>query len=210
MRTRTFRNAALLTLPLLAFAATACDDDDPAGPVDTITYETSFEEGLDGFTSATDGVLASNSTASASISDDIADSGDQSLEMTVDNNGNATLWVERPMLELEADTQYNLNVTFDFGTRDTPAADDWILFVDADPASPDLWADFDDALTDDTRGTDDDPASVTWDEKRLTVAAESGAQGMVYFAIGIRATTDAARSYYIDDLSVTATEIFSQ
>jgi hypothetical protein len=33
---------------------------------------------------------------------------------------------------------------------------------------------------------------------------------MVYFAIGIRATTDAARSYYIDDLSVTATEIFSQ
>ena len=34
------RRAALLALPLLALAPMACDDD-PAGPTDTITFETS-------------------------------------------------------------------------------------------------------------------------------------------------------------------------
>lgn len=206
---KTMRRTALLALPFVALAATACEnDDDPTQPDRTITFETSFEDGADGFVADTDDLDNPPVTWSVERTTDFADSGAASMALQIDNvNDKAKVWIEREMLDLEPNTTYSVDVTFDFGSSDWGTVNLWTLFVDADARSPDVWADFDDALTTDTGNGAAEQSGVLWDEKNASLAAETDAAGTLHLAIGVWGTFEADRTYYIDDVQLTATDV---
>lgn len=205
---KTFRRTALLALPVVALAATACDDDDIAQPDLTTTFETSFEDGTDGFVSDTDDLDNPPVTWSVDRTTDFADTGEASMAIQIDNvNDKAKVWIEREVLDLEPNNTYTVDVTFDFGSSDWGTANLWTLFVDVDAESPSEWADFDDALMADTGNGAAADAGVLWDEKNASLAVETDADGTLHVAIGVWGTWEADRTYYIDDVQVTATDV---
>lgn len=201
------RRAALLALPLLALAPMACDDDDPAGPTDTITFETSFEDDAAGFVG--DGTDLGNPPVTWSVGRTTSEAalGDASMRLTLDNvNDQAKIWIEREILDLAPNTTYVVDVTFDFGSSDWGTVNLWTLFVDLDATSPEVWADFADAFTDDTGNGATDDVGVLFEEKRVSVPAVTNDEGTLHLAIGVWGTFETVRDYYIDDLQVTATD----
>lgn len=203
-----FRRSALLVLPVVALAATACDDDDITQPDLTTTFETSFEDGTDGFVADTDDLDNPPVTWSVDRTTDFADTGEASMAIQIDNvNDMAKVWIEREVLDLEPNNTYTVDITFDFGSSDWGDVNLWTLFVDADAESPSEWADFDDALMTDTGNGASADSGVLWDEKNASLAVETDADGTLHVAIGIWGTWETDRTYYIDDVQVTATDV---
>lgn len=205
----TMRRTALLAIPFVALAATACDDDDdPTQPDLTTTFETSFETGMAGFAVDTDDLDGPPVSWSVERTTDEAEVGSASVAIQVDNvNDKAKVWIEREMLDLEPNTTYAVDIEFAFGSADWGTVNLWTLFADADAESPDSWSDFDDAVRSDTGNGASEDSGVLWDDKTATVVAQTNAQGTLHIAIGVWGTYEVNRTYYLDDLKVTATEV---
>jgi hypothetical protein len=203
------RRAAWLVLPALLLAPLACDDDDdPTGPTEQISFETSFEESAAGFVADATDVEDPMVDWTVQRTDAFASDGETSMAIAVDNvNDQAKVWIEREILDLKPDTEYIVDLSFDFGSSDWGDVNLWTLFVHADGISPTVWEDFDGAYMTDTGNGAMDEAGVLWDQKIVSIPATTAADGRIHVAIGVWGTYEVARTYYVDDVDVTVARV---
>lgn len=196
------RRTALLTLPVAALALAGCDDD-PAAPTPAVAFETSFENGLAGFTVDTDDLGDPPVTWSVDRTTDVANDGQASVAISIDNvNDQAKVWIEREVTGLAPNTTYAVDVLFDFGTSDWGTVNLWTLYADVDADDQDTWSDFDDAFTTDTGNGADEDVGVVWREEAASLFADTDGEGRLHLAIGVWGTFEVNRTYFIDDVAV--------
>lgn len=199
--------AALLTLPVLALGAMACQEDAVQVP-DALAFETSFEVDQEAFRADTADLGTPPVTWSVDRTQDQAADGNTSLEIRFDNtNTQSKVWVEREFEGLEPNTVYEVEFFFQFGSSDWGTTNLWTLFADADPTSPDVWDDFADAYLQDTGNGATQDQGVLFDEKAASLLAQSSADGTLHVAIGVWGTFTAERSYYLDNLRIDMVEL---
>lgn len=203
------RRAALWALPALLLTPLACDDDDdPTAPTTPISFQTSFEDGAAGFVA--DGTDLSDPMVTWSVdrTEAFASDGDASMVLALDNvNDQAKIWMEREIVGLKPDTDYLVELSFDFGSSDWGDVNLWTLFADVTGISPTVWSDFSDAYVTTTANGASEASGVIFDQKTVSMAARTEQDGRLHVSIGIWGTYEVARSYYVDDVGITVTEV---
>lgn len=184
---------ALLTTPLVA-----CDQVGDIVFVPEFDVSYSFESGLEGWfgngVDLTDPIVAWSVQASS----DYASSGGSSARLYIDNvNGMAKVWIERAA-EVQPGVAYDVDISFDFGTADFGEVNLWRILAGAHTGSPGTAA----ALTvrDASGNGSASDVGVQWLPKSYRMRAVSDPGGRIQIVIGVWATWETPRTYYIDNV----------
>lgn len=187
-----------LALGIAALAA--CADDSMTGPDGRVTFETSFETGLDGF--ASDGTDLDDPPIEWSIerTQEEADEGAWSVRLDLDNlNDAGKIWIERAF-DLEPGAAYDVEVTYAFGTSDFGDINTWTIIAGVDPENPEVVGDLTFQGSTSTGGDED--VGVVWLDKSHSFTATAGASGELWVSLGVWGTSEFPRTYYLDDIRI--------
>jgi len=187
-----------LALGIAALAA--CADDSMTGPDGRVTFETSFETGLDGF--ASDGTDLDDPPIEWSIerTQEEADEGAWSVRLDLDNlNDAGKIWIERAFA-LEPGAAYDIEVSYAFGTSDFGDVNTWTIIAGVDPESPEVADDL--TFQGSTSTGEDEEVGVVWLDKSHALTATAGASGELWVSLGVWGTSEFPRTYYLDDLRI--------
>lgn len=187
-----------LALGIAALAA--CADDSMTGPDGRVTFETSFETGLDGF--ASDGTDLDDPPIEWSIqrTQEEADEGEWSVRLDLDNlNDAGKIWIERAF-DLEPGATYDVDVTYAFGTSDFGDINTWTIIAGVDPANPEVVDDL--TFQGSTTTGEDEEVGVVWLDKSHSFTATAGASGELWVSLGVWGTSEFPRTYYLDDVRI--------
>ena len=170
------------------------------GPDGGLVFETSFEEGLDGF--AADGTDLDDPPIEWSIerTQEEVNQGAWSVRLELDNlNDAGKIWIERAF-DLEAGVTYDVEVSYAFGTSDFGDVNIWTIISGMSPQNPET---VDDLIFHGTTatGTDED-VGIVWLDSIFTATATASADGELWISIGVWGTSEFPRTYYLDDLEV--------
>jgi len=201
---RPYRLALLITLPGVLLASGPCDH---AGKIITVVPEfditDSFESGLGQWTPVAIDLGEPAAPWSIEGSDEEASAGSRSVKLTLDNiNGAAKTWIERE-LEVAPGQAYDVDISFDLGSADVGALNLWTVIAGA-YAEPPRDA-FELTFQDDTGNGAAVDDGYHWMAKSYTVHARSNEEGYLYVTIGVRGTSESARSYYVDNVRLQLT-----
>lgn len=175
-------------------------------PDPVLTFETSFEEDAAGFQA--DGTDLDEPPVDWTVerTTERAEEGEAAMLLQVDAvNDQAKIWMERSFQDLEPNTTYDVEVSFDFATEDFGAVNLWTLFADVQEDSPETWEDFDGAYTSDTGHGGEENVGYVWEGHTATLTATTADDGVLHVAIGVWATWETLRAYYVDNVEVTVT-----
>ncbi|MGH7477014.1 MAG: hypothetical protein ACRELD_12040 [Longimicrobiales bacterium] len=185
-------------------AALAACLDTSAGPPREQTFTVSFEDpaaGLQGWSRDTADVDDPPITWSIERSTELASLDSSSVRLELANLNNAgKIWIERRFNVLP-DTDYTVDIAFDFASADFGTVNLWQIIAGASADDPEDAADLE--FSGDTGNGSDTDAGHVWDERRTSVEARSSADGRLYVFLGVWGTWEATRVYYIDDIRVT-------
>lgn len=185
---------------LLCTAALSACEDEGTGPDGIVVFETSFEDGLDGF--AEDGTDLDDPPVDWSIarSDEQADDGDWAVRLELDNlNDAGKIWIERAF-DLDPGAAYDVEVTYAFGTSDFGDINNWTIVAGVGPQDPES---VDDLTFQGATGTgNDEDVGLVWLEKSFALSATTNAAGELWVSIGVWGTFETLRTYYVDDLRI--------
>lgn len=187
-----------LALGIAALAA--CADDSMTGPDGRVTFETSFEAGLDGF--ASDGTDLDDPPIEWSIerTQEEADEGAWSVRLDLDNlNDAGKIWIERAF-DVEPGAAYDVDVTYAFGTSDFGDINTWTIIAGVDPENPEVVGDLTFQGSTSTGGDED--VGVVWLDKSHSFTATAGASGELWVSLGVWGTSEFPRTYYLDDIRI--------
>lgn len=189
-----------IPLALGIAALAACADDSMTGPDGRVTFETSFETGLDGF--ASDGTDLDDPPIEWSIerTQEEAAEGAWSLRLDLDNlNDAGKIWIERAF-DLEPGSAYDVDVTYAFGTSDFGDINTWTIIAGVDPENPEVVGDLTFQGSTSTGGDED--VGVVWLDKSHSFTATAGATGELWVSLGVWGTSEFPRTYYLDDIRI--------
>jgi hypothetical protein len=187
----------LFVLCTIVYVACA---DDTTGPDGVVVFETSFEEGLDGFVA--DGTDLDDPPVDWSIerSQEEADDGVWSVRLELDNlNDAGKIWIERPF-DLEPGIAYNVEVRYAFGTSDFGDINNWTIITGVAPQSPETVDDLE--FQGSTSTGEDEDVGLVWLEKSHSFTATASAEGELWVSIGVWGTFETLRTHYLDDIRI--------
>lgn len=192
--------------PLLLFLPLAACDVSPSEPFVRRTLFDGFEAGnLGDWTPDGDDLDDPPVTWSIEASTEEADEGRWSARLRLDNvNDQGKIWLERPVQFLVPGATYEVVLTFDFASADFGAVNLWRILAGVAPDDPESVAAFARGDTGNGTGSDD----FAWSEKSFTITTQAGGAGEIWLVVGIWGTSEFARTYYVDDISVTITRVF--
>jgi len=163
------------------------------------TFSFGFEDGLQGW--MPDGTDLTDPPVEWSVTHAVgtAHSGAGSVKLYLNNvNDAGKIWLERPFA-VEPLGRYRIRLEFQFGTSDMGDVNLWSVIAGAGPIDPEGAGAFE-TVGDTGGGEDPGPA---WSGRTVAVTGVSGADGVLWVALGVWGTYEVARTYYIDDLRVT-------
>jgi len=181
------------------FGAGVCDSGE-LEIVPVLEDQFSFESGLQGWSVLVSDLGMPPAEWSVTQSADQAASGAGALRIQLAPQGvGPRVMLQRPF-DLEPDTEYDLQLTFQTGTEEV-AATAWSLLGDADPIP---WDDASGLPTLGPLTATGSSGTVTWGEQSATLGVRTRSDsGRIWVAFGLLATSAEARTYWIDDLKVT-------
>ena len=189
-----------MVLPVLL--AGVCDPGD-IELVPRLEDQFSFEVGLEGWSVIAAELGTPPNVWSVETSQEYAVVGVSALKLTLENNsGQSKLIVRRPF-DLDPNTDYEIDVSFQLASADADDGNPWTVLAGATAIDAVGAA----GLTgiDGTENGRETGAEVVWSPKGATFSVRTGPNsGRVWIAVGVGATTQSARSYWIDELRVTA------
>jgi hypothetical protein len=199
MRTTRFRRILLLAGAMLFLSASttvpalAAVEAGPGAPVPAPAYRDSFEFGWDGWKPDTDG-LARDWSISHSTKE--AYDGRVSLAFYLDGrNDDGTIWIERPFAVTPGAIVY-VEASFWLHSA-APSVTAWPVVGYAGPQNPKSEADLPRIdLADRVQG---------WMQYRFADKFQADATGTAWVALGISATWEVARTYYVDLVETSVT-----
>jgi|GEM_PF-1315028 len=177
-----------------------------AGCVEEIPDDTSpsnyysFEENMQDWES--DGTDLSSPPINWSIerSDDRATDGNKSLKLYLDNMNDAgKIWIEK-QFELDANTQYEITIEYDFATSDFGSFNLFKIITGASLTNPETYDDL--TFQDHTGHNQQEDIGYTWLNKSYTLTVETNDNGTLYLSIGVWGTWETPRTYYIDAVNI--------
>lgn len=194
MKLKVFSCLVILILAIL----TGCEG---SGIPSSGTLMFSFEEGMEGW--VTNGTDLENPPVEWSIerSKDIASDGNTAVRLYLNNMNDAgKIWIERPF-DGEPNRVYQVHVEYDFASADWGDMNLWTIITGVVPESAKTGLVF----QGDTANNAKPEAGFTWLHKSYDFSVESGPEGKVYVLIGVWGTWETARTYYLDNVSISFT-----
>ena len=188
----------LLLIALLTTPLAACDQVGDIVFVPEFDLSYSFEGGLEGWfgngVDLTDPIV----TWSVQASNEQSSHGGSSARLYVDNaNGMAKVWMERAAV-VGASVEYDVDISFDFGTADFGEVNLWRILAGAHTGSPGTAAALE--VQDATGNGSASSVGVQWLQKSYRVQAVSDPGGHIQIVVGVWGTWQTPRTYYIDNV----------
>ena len=165
----------------------------------------SFEENMQGWES--DGTDLSSPPINWSIdpSDDRATDGNNSLKFYLDNMNDAgKIWIEK-QFELDANTQYEITIDYDFATSDFGSFNLFRIITGASLTNPETYDDL--TFQDHTGHNQQEDIGYSWLNKSYTLTVETDDNGTLYLCIGVWGTWETPRTYYIDAVNISFNKV---
>ena len=137
-------------------------------------------------------------------SNDRATEGSWSARLRLENlNDQGKIWIERGLANLGPLQDYRVEISFMFATADFGTINLWRILAGTAPQNPETAADL--PVQDDTGNGSNTDVGFRWIEKRYTVDGRTGADGTLWFVIGVWGTSEFTRTYYVDQIRIVAT-----
>ena len=201
-----------MRLPWIVVGATValfgCRDDPSAPPAGT-PARFSFESGMEGWTAHGVDLLVGGQEIDWSItpSRDRASDGAQSLRIYLDNMTDAAkIWAERE-LEMRTSQSYDVRIDFAFATADYGDVNLFRVIAGAFTSPPRRREALAPAFQDETGNGSSTDAGYRWQTRTYSTMATPDASRRIRVVVGVWGTWETARTYYIDDVRITATPL---
>jgi hypothetical protein len=168
-------------------------------------YIFSFENDMAGWTVS--GVDLDDPPVKWSIerSKDFAIDGNTSVKIYLENvNDAGKIWMERSFV-VNPDSFYKVEVDYDFASSDWGDFNLFRIITGALSERPESREDL--VYQGDTGNNADPEAGYVWLNKSYDFTVQSNSDGMLYVIIGVWGTWEASRTYYVDNIHVTLTEV---
>jgi len=183
---------------LLLVVLTGCDG---SGIPSLGTYTFSFERDKEGWVA--NGTDLDNPPVEWSIerSKDITSDGKTAVRLYLNNMNDAgKIWIER-LFDGEPNRTYQVHVEYDFASADWGDMNLWTIITGAVPESTKTEL----VYQEDTRNNARPEDGFVWLRKSYDFDVGSGPDGKVYVIIGVWGTWETARTYYLDNVSISFT-----
>ncbi|HKY60950.1 MAG TPA: hypothetical protein VJP59_08060 [Gemmatimonadota bacterium] len=143
-------------------------------------------------------------TWSVERSDELAERGDWSMRLSLDNlNDAGKIWMERAF-ELQPGATYDVEVAFDFASADFGDIGLWTIVATVSEADPETVDDL--VFRDDTGNGSGEDVGHVWGTRSYSLGtATADGEGLLWVALGVWGTFETSRTYFIDDLELTFT-----
>ncbi len=167
-------------------------------------YEYSFEEGLNGWTA--NGTDLDNPPINWSVekTDNISYIGDSSVKFYLENfNDAGKIWMEK-VFDVKKNTMYEVSLSYKFGTTDWG---EFNLFNIITTISPEKVTKRDDLVYREDTGHHTENEDLVWLNKTYDSIIETDSDGIVYINIGVWGNWETTRTYYVDDVNISITEL---
>ena len=200
-----------MRLPWIVVGATValfgCRDDPSAPPAGT-PARFSFESGMEGWTAHGVDLLVGGQEIDWSItpSRDRASDGAQSLRIYLDNMTDAAkIWAERE-ITVRPNQTYEVRIDFALASADYGSLNLFRVVAGAFPSPPRTREALAPAFRDETGNGSATDVGYQWQTRSYTADVTAGASGRIHVVVGVWGTWESARTYYVDDVRITATE----
>jgi hypothetical protein len=163
----------------------------------------SFEHDMQGWTAG--GADLDNLPAHWSVerSRDIASDGRTSVRLYLnDINDEGKVWIER-LFDVEPGRTYQVQVEYDFASADWGYMNLWTIITGVVPKAPGQPGGL--VYQGDTKNNARPEDGFAWRHKRYHFSVQPGPEGKLYVVIGICGTRQTARTYYLDNITLTGT-----
>lgn len=188
--------ACLFILLLLVFAG--CGEPIAPTPDD---YLFSFEHDMEEWIAT--GTDLDNPPVEWSIerSQDIASNGKTAVRLYLNNmNDEGKIWIERPF-NVAPDRVYQVRVQYDLASADWGDVNLWTIITGVVPKSPRLELVYQGHTGNNAKPED----GFVWLHKSYNFTTQSGLADTLYVMIGVWGTWETARTYYLDNVSISFT-----
>ncbi len=165
----------------------------------------SFEEEMEGWVK--NGTDLDNPPVEWSVgrSENLATHGDYSLRYYLSNvNDAGKIWIERPF-QVEPNTSYKVNVSYDFASADYGDINLWKIITGVHKTTPRDSGEL--IFQGDTGNGASSDVGYKWMDKSYEFTINSDSNGEIYLVIGVWGTWETGRFYYLDNLNVNIEEI---
>jgi len=194
MKLKSFLCLVILVLAVL----TGCDN---SGIPTSGTYTFSFERDMEEWVA--NGTDLDNPPVEWSIerSSDIASDDKTAVRLYLNNmNDTGKIWIER-IFDGEPDRTYQVRIEYDFASADWGDMNLWTIItsVSPQPLVPGL------LYHGDTGNSARPEDGFVWLRKSYDFNVKSGPDGKLYVLIGVWGTWETARTYYLDNVSISFT-----
>lgn len=194
-----FPRYAGVALLMLGGVGACAGDDAPVGP-DQDLQTFSFESGLGSWepdaTDLDDPAIFWEIDTTTQLADD----GDHAVQLRLENlNDAGKIWIER-RFDVEPGTEYDVDLTFAFGTGDGGSVNLWTVIAGAHGIDPETRSDL--TFQGDTGHEQGLGSGVVWVDKTYALSARSDAAGSLWVSIGVWGTYEVTRTYYLDDVRI--------
>jgi hypothetical protein len=167
-------------------------------------YSFSFEHDMEGWSAK--GTDLDNPPVEWSIqrSQEIARDGHTAIKYYLSNvNDAGKIWIERPF-DVKPDSLYQVNVRYSFASADCGDINLWTIITGVVPEAPQSR---DDLIYQKDTGNGSTGPGYEWLDKSYDFTIQSNSSGKLYVIIGIWGTWETDRTYYVDEVQVSFTEI---
>jgi hypothetical protein len=203
--------AALVLLALAAVVAAAtaggCDDTDPTAPPpgEPVQRTFHFDEDMAGWLAVATDTLNPPIEWHVRHTTERARTGTGSVELHLANfNDQGKVWMERPF-ELSPGVVYQVDVEYAFATADWGDVNLFTVIAGVHPDPPRSAEDL--TFQDDTGHGEGPDAGYVWQDRAYTFTAVAPGDSLLHVAIGVWGTWETARTYFVDDVSITFTPV---
>ena len=140
-------------------------------------------------------------TWSVERSDELAERGDWSIRLSLDNlNDAGKIWMERAF-ELRPGATYDVEVAFDFASADFGDVGLWTIIAMVSEADPETVEDL--VFRDETGNGSSTDVGHVWGTRSYALGtATADGDGLLWVALGVWGTFETPRTYFIDDLEL--------
>jgi len=137
-------------------------------------------------------------------SQEIARDGHTAIKYYLSNvNDAGKIWIERPF-DVKSDSLYQVNVRCSFASADCGDLNLWTIITGVVPEAPQSG---DDLIYQGETGNGSTDPDYEWLDKSYDFTIQSSSSGKLYVIIGVWGTWETARTYYVDKVRVSFTEI---
>ncbi|MEZ4421950.1 MAG: hypothetical protein R3E98_00955 [Gemmatimonadota bacterium] len=186
---------------LLVFSGVAAcgGDDDPVGPGRDV-HAFSFESGLGNWEPDATDLDDPPISWEIDTTTRFADDGDRAVRLRLENlNDAGKIWIER-RFDVEPETEYDIDLTFAFGTGDGGSINLWTVIAGAHGHDPETRTDL--TFQGDTGHEQGLGSGIVWVDRSYGLTARSDADGSLWVSIGVWGTYEVTRIYYVDDVQI--------